>query len=94
MLPTLHIGQRVLVNRLGTHFGDPHVGDIVVFHPPTGAPTQTCRVPLRTGQACTTPTPQHAGVTYIKRVVGEPGDTISIIHGHVIRNGKPVTPPR
>ena len=23
MLPTLHINQRVLVNRLGTHFGSP-----------------------------------------------------------------------
>ena len=34
MLPTLHINQRVLVNRIGSHFSDPHVGDIVVFHPP------------------------------------------------------------
>ena len=34
MLPTLHIDQRVLVNRLGTHFSSPHVGDIIVFHPP------------------------------------------------------------
>ena len=34
MLPTLHIGQRVLVNRIGTHFSNPSVGDIIVFHPP------------------------------------------------------------
>ncbi len=34
MLPTLHIGQRVLVDRIGTHFCSPQVGDIIVFHPP------------------------------------------------------------
>src|SRR5438067_4386264 len=34
MEPTLHIGQRVLTNRLS---GNPGVGDIVVFHPPKGA---------------------------------------------------------
>src|SRR5581483_1255887 len=34
MLPTLHINQRVLVDRIGTHFSSPHVGDIIVFHPP------------------------------------------------------------
>ena len=37
MVPTLEIDQRVLVNRIGARFGDPEVGDIVVFHPPTGA---------------------------------------------------------
>ena len=37
MEPTLDIGQRVLVNRIGMRFGDPTVGDIVVFHPPQGA---------------------------------------------------------
>ena len=34
MEPTLAIGQRVLVNRIGMHFGKPHVGEIAVFHPP------------------------------------------------------------
>jgi signal peptidase I len=37
MVPTLKIGQRVLVNRIGNRFNDPKVGDIVVFHPPRGA---------------------------------------------------------
>ncbi len=88
MVPTLQVGQRVLVNRLGTHFGDPHVGDILVFHPPKGAEANQCGAPLHAGQACTLPTNQEADVNYIKRVVGEPGDTISIVGGHVIRNGK------
>ena len=34
MVPTLAIGQRVLVNRLDT---SPGLGDVVVFHPPHGA---------------------------------------------------------
>src|SRR4051794_41899655 len=37
MVPTLQVGQRVLVNRIGSRFSDPSVGDIVVFHPPSGA---------------------------------------------------------
>ena len=37
MVPTLQVGQRVLVNRIGGHFSDPDVGDIVVFHPRPGA---------------------------------------------------------
>jgi len=37
MVPTLQVGQRVLVNRIGARFTDPKVGDVVVFHPPDGA---------------------------------------------------------
>lgn len=88
MVPTLEIGQRVLVNRLGTHFGDPEVGDILVFHPPKGAEVNQCGAPRKAGQACTLPTPGEADVNYIKRVVGVPGDRLSIVNGHVIRNGK------
>src|ERR671917_2130314 len=42
MVPTLEVGQRVLVNRLGPHFGDPSRGDVVVFKPPQGANTGRC----------------------------------------------------
>ena len=38
-------------------------------------------------QACGLPTPAESSQTFIKRVVGGPGDRISIINGHVIRNG-------
>lgn len=37
MVPTLDIGQRVLVNRLDGRFGTPERGDISVFKPPLGA---------------------------------------------------------
>jgi signal peptidase I len=93
MEPTLAIGQRVLVNRIGLRFGDPSVGDIVVFHPPAGADQQpaTCGAPNEgngTQRPCSVPTPQRSGQTFIKRVVGVGGDTISIRGGHVYRNGR------
>jgi signal peptidase I len=89
MVPTLDVGQRVLTNRLINH---PSVGDIVVFHPPKGADPQTpvCGNPNQGeghGQACATATPGESSQTFIKRVVGGPGDKISIENGHVIRNG-------
>lgn len=34
MVPTLQSHQYVLVNRLAYKFGDPHTGDIIVFHYP------------------------------------------------------------
>jgi signal peptidase I len=93
MEPTLAIGQRVLVNRIGMRFGDPSVGDIVVFHPPVGADQQpaTCGAPNQGNgnpHACSVPTPQRSGQTFIKRVVGVGGDRLSIRGGHVYRNGK------
>ena len=96
MVPTLQIGQRVLVNRVGTHFGDPDVGDILVFHPPAGAESSTgdqCGEQPKPGAACDQPTSKKAGVNFIKRVVGTPGDTIAVRDGRVIRNGKPTKEP-
>jgi signal peptidase I len=89
MEPTLTVGQRVLANRLISH---PSVGDIVVFHPPRGADPQPAACGVSTEgtnsqQACDVPTPQESSQTFIKRVVGGPGDRISIVAGHVIRNG-------
>jgi signal peptidase I len=94
MEPTLDVNQRVLVNRIGTHFGDPDVGDIVVFHPPEGAVDGgTCGITQPTGEPCPRPTPKRADVNFIKRVVAGPGDTITIRAGHVIRNGKEAKEP-
>jgi signal peptidase I len=91
MEPTLTIGQRVLVNRVGTHFSNPHVGEIVVFHPPQGADqnVSSCRVAVRPGSLCDLPITQRSSTNFIKRVVAGPGDSIAIQNGHVIRNGKP-----
>ena len=89
MVPTLQVGQRVLVNRIGARFSDPSVGDVVVFHPPAGAEMDDmCGAPPPTGQVCLKPTPEKADVNFIKRVVAGPGDRIAVRNGHVILNGK------
>jgi signal peptidase I len=96
MEPTLDIGQRVLVNRVGMHFGKPSVGEILVFHPPSGAESSTgdqCGEQPKPGAACGKPTGKAASVNFIKRVVGTPGDTIAVHNGRVIRNGKPTKEP-
>jgi len=89
MEPTLHINQRVLANRL---FSKPSIGDIVVFHPPAGAEEGdgVCGNSSQGSghtQACGQPTRQESSATFIKRVVAGPGDRISIVNGHVVRNG-------
>jgi signal peptidase I len=95
MVPTLIPGQRVLTNRLISH---PSLDDVVVFHPPRGADfdNPVCGNPSQGAghpEACDAPTPQESSQTFIKRVVGVPGDRISIVNGHVIRNGKPANEP-
>jgi signal peptidase I len=94
MLPTLRVNQRVLVNRVGMHFSSPRVGEIIVFHPPKNF-DQGCANPTqgadRAGQpgamACDVPYSKASTQTFIKRLVGLPGDRIQILDGHVIRNG-------
>ncbi len=89
MIPTLAIGQRILVNRLDTH---PGLGDIVVFHPPTGAVGDgICGNPNQGGghsQPCDRNLPTEAKVTFVKRVVGLPGDHLKILDGYVYLNGR------
>jgi signal peptidase I len=94
MLPTLHVNQRVLVDRIGSRFSSPHVGDIVVFHPPRdfsncADPNQgNAQVGDRLARACDVAQSLPSSETFIKRVVGLPGDRISIVAGHVIRDGQ------
>jgi signal peptidase I len=88
MEPTLAIGQRVLVDRIGNDFFSPSVGDIIVFHPPVGATTMQCGdTHEKITQACDRPTKGESSQNYIKRLVAGPGDRIKIINGHVWLNG-------
>src|ERR1051325_10853417 len=89
MVPTLKVGQRVLVNRLGNRFNKPEVGEVVVFPPPAGSESNTCGDgDKKPDQACGRPTSQRADVNFIKRVVAGPGDTLYIKGGHAYVNGK------
>jgi len=96
MEPTLDVGQRVLVNRLSHRLGsDPKVGDIITFHPPSGADEvpPRCGTPQADGQPCTRPTSGESDQTFIKRVVGVAGNRIAVRDGHVIRNGRATSEP-
>jgi signal peptidase I len=94
MEPTLKIGQRILVDRIGDDFSSPKIGQIWVFHPPE---SETCadRSEGMTSASTERPEPQacdvvgakESGQTYVKRVVGLPGDRLSVRAGHVYRDG-------
>ncbi len=97
MVPTLVIGQRVLVNRIGERFSEPHVGDVMVFHPPAAATGDEpgfdgegsqCGARQMEGAACAKPVSRRSKDNFIKRVVAGPGDTVAVVEGHVVRNGK------
>src|SRR5438477_2984592 len=76
MLPTLQIGDHILVNKLRygirlpvlgervVKFADPKRGDIIVFVYPVDTDKD-----------------------FIKRVIGEPGDTVEIKHKQILVNG-------
>lgn len=77
MDPTLHIGDRLLIEKVSYRFHTPHRGDIVVFEPPP----QLQAIGYRREQA------------FIKRVIGLPGDTLVVQQGQVYRNDQPLDEP-
>lgn len=97
MIPTLRVGDRVVVEKLGYFFGDPGRGDVVVFErdvfgdpvdlPWTGDVRNFARelLGLPTGRA----------EDYIKRVVAVGGDTIRYVGRprQLIVNGEVVEQP-
>jgi signal peptidase I len=92
MEPTIEIGDRILADR---HDHTPHVGDVVIAHPPAGAVESRCAIPQPEGAKapCARATPQLSDIVFIKRVVAGHGDTIAFRDGLVVRNGRPVSEP-
>ncbi len=98
MVPTLQTGQRILVDRFSHKIGgDPKLGDVTVFTPPQGAVDGECGAqgegPFYSGgpatrHSCSKATAKKSDTTFVKRVVGMPGDKIAVVDGHVVRNGK------
>ena len=74
MLPTLQVGDRLVVEKISYHFRPPATGEIVVFDPPQQLQIQ--------GYA--------KDQAFIKRVIGTPGQTIQIEDGKVYLNGNPL----
>jgi signal peptidase I len=92
MEPTIQIGDRILADR---HDHVPHLGDLVIAHPPVGAVENRCAIP-RSEEArapCARAMHDLSDIVFIKRVVAGPGDTIAFRDGLVIRNGRPVSEP-
>jgi signal peptidase I len=78
MVPTIQANDRVIANRVIYRFRSIHRGDIIVFSPPESA-ISTCA-----------PAP---GVPFVKRVIGLPGDVVSVENGVTRVNGKPYVVP-
>ncbi len=74
MMPTLAVGDRLVVEKVSYHFHPPETGDIIVFQ----SPRQLQRYGYTKNQA------------FIKRVIGLPGDTIKIDNGLVYINNQPL----
>ena len=89
MEPTLHCAKpgawclamfsdRVIANRLAYRFGEPTRGQIVVFTAPARA------------AACGS---GSGGETFVKRLIGLPGETVSERNGYAYIDGKPLDEP-
>jgi signal peptidase I len=94
MVPTLEIGDRVLVNKLVYDFGEPQRGDIIVFEDPNAQAVdrgffESIWHWLTEGLGFATAQEQD----FIKRVVGVPGDQLEIVDGKVFINGEPFDEP-
>ena len=90
MAPTIQVGDRFAILDIGT----PEVGDIVVFHPPAGAESdlqEMCGDAPPIGQMCAQPTEDFADVKFVKRIVAEGGDRVSMRDGKLTRNGNAET---
>lgn len=90
MLPTLEIGDRVLVNKVVYNLHEPRLGDIIVFENPHPGPE-----PHRNAvQAFFHWVSQGLGFSqspdedYIKRVIGLPGDTVKVTPEGLFVNGE------
>ena len=72
MIPTLHTGDRLVVEKVSYWFHPARTGDIVVFEPPAQLQSMG----------------YNKNQVFIKRVIGQPGDTISVKNGRVYINGR------
>ncbi len=94
MLDTIHVNDRVMVNKMAYQFGEPQRGDIVVFRDPSepeieeSIPEAVIRSVL---EAVGIRTRGHEDL--IKRIVGLPGETITVSDNQVHIDGTPLTEP-
>jgi len=79
MIPTLHIGDLILVNKF--HYG---------IRLPVLNAKVTAGEPVRRGDVMVFRYPPKPSVDYIKRVIGIPGDEVAYLNKKLSINGQPV----
>lgn len=88
MKPTLDLGDRILVKRVGGY--DPERGVVVVFKPPAGAATAECGEPRDDAaqSPCARPTPGELDEKFVQRIVGLPGERVAVEDGRAVVDGR------
>jgi signal peptidase I len=95
MVPTLKVGDRVLVNKLVYHFHAPRRGDVIVFEDPH-PPPQPDRNVLESFWHWLTEglgLAQSPEKDFIKRVIGLPGEVVEMKAGVVFIDGERLDEP-
>ena len=100
MEPTLHVGQRLLLDRTAYRRGPIERGDVIMFALDPqwrGAPDPTIHGPLSLARWTVGLVGIGSGLrtVYVKRVIGLPGDTVMCCDdtGAVVVNGHALTEP-
>ena len=95
MVPTLEVGDRVLVSRLSYRLHDPRRGDIVVFTSPFNGQKQKRSLPQRVVHSIleSVGLRQPSTEDFIKRVIGLPGETVEGREGRIYINGRELREP-
>lgn len=78
MVPTLAVGDRLVIEKVAYRFAEPRRYDVVVFKPPQSVAALVDFDP---------------SVPWIKRVMALPGESVAVMGGHVIVNGKRIDDP-
>lgn len=74
MVPTLQIGDRLVVEKISYRFGEPEFGDIIVFDPPLQLQQQG----------------YSKDQAFIKRIIGKPGQTVEVKDRKVFVDNQPL----
>ncbi|MDQ3709575.1 MAG: signal peptidase I [Actinomycetota bacterium] len=94
MVPTLEVGDRVLVEKVSYRLREPRRGEIIVFHRLDGfGPAEGLAATVRSffeGLGLVQP---DGDIDLIKRVIGVPGDTVEVRGGRVLINGRRLREP-
>lgn len=95
MEQTLYPGDRVLVNKVVYHLHAPHRGDVIVFENPhpTPEPNRNPIAGLANWVSRGLGFSQPADEDFIKRVIGLPGDSVTVKQDGVWVNGTKLVEP-